>query len=171
MPGQRSFYSMWELIDRYVLERRSHFGREIIACIFWEETGFINKRNSAGAVGYGQVMAQFFDDINSQFRTSFTVSSVLASDEQSVEISILFLERWFGMKGSVDAALRGYGHYPPGRAYPRWKRAEADLLALAGQGYLPAGPIMLPPPVELVDGVARALNKCSQPGFDPYAVL
>lgn len=170
MPEQRSFYYMWELIDRYVRERNSHFGREIIACIFWEETGFINKKNSDGAVGFGQVMTRYFEGINSQFRTGFTVSSVLASDEQSVEIAILFLEKWFGMRRSVDEALRGYGNYPASHSYARWKRAEADLIAVARQGLLP-GFIQTPPPVELVDGVTRALNKCGQPGFNPHAVL
>jgi hypothetical protein len=138
LAGQKAFFEIWNLIDRSVKARGSHFSREVITCIFWEESGFRNIKNSAGAVGFGQVISSYFKAINDKFKTSFTVSGVLASDAQSVDIAVLFLELWYETKGkNVDGALKGYGAYPMYPAYPRWKAAEADLKAVG----LPSGPI------------------------------
>jgi hypothetical protein len=167
LAGQRAFFEIWNLIDRSRTARGSHFSREIVTCILWEETGFRNIKNSSGAIGFGQVMSSNFQAINDRFKTSFTVSGVLADDAQSVDIAVLFLELWYETAGrNVDGALKGYGAYPKYPAYTRWKAAEADLKAVG----IP-GPIAEALTDDQVKGVALALTKCSQPDFDPYAVL
>jgi hypothetical protein len=167
LAGQRAFFEIWNLIDRSVTARGSHFSREVITCILWEETGFRNIRNSSGAVGFGQVMSQYFKAINDRFNTSFTDCGVLTSDAQSVDIAVLFLELWYETMGrDVDGALKGYGAYPTYPAYSRWRAAETDLKAVG----IP-GPIAEALTDDQVNGVAKALQKCAQPGFDPYAVL
>jgi hypothetical protein len=166
LPNQKTFVEIWNLIDFAVTAWSSHFSREVIACIFWEETAFRNIKNASGAVGFGQVVSTNFKAINDRFKTAFTVSGVLASDAFSVNLAVLFLEVWYETAGrSVDGALKGYGYYPHYRAYTRWKAAEADLKAVGLSGPIRALT------ADQVDQVAAALKKCSQPGFDPYAVL
>ncbi len=165
--NQLSFANMWKTIVSQHGIRKSHFGRELIACIFWEESGFVYSalNPGSGALGFGQVLPSNIDKVNTRFKTGFTKQGVLLSAEDSCAIALLTLELcWEWKQGSRDKALDGYSGYPLNQdAVRRWKLAEAELLkasltAEENQSFNQ-------------EQIIKALKLCSQPGWDPAEVF
>lgn len=161
LKGQISFRQMWGVISKFHKARSSHFSPEMIACIFWEESGYCNVENKGShAAGFGQVLPSLIDTVNTKYKTQFSRESVLQSEEQSTEVAILALElAWEWKKAKVEA-LRGYAGYPLNQeAVRKWLAAEGELLkAKLSTDDAASGD---------QEQIIAALKLCSQPGWDP----
>lgn len=114
------FADIYSLICRFHPEGHA-VSREIIACIFFEETGFCNRKQQPGpAVGFGQVQIYdrdkipFFESIGyntdkqnpNKGQPFLTYKMVTDSHELSVQISCKYFQWLVGTLGkSRDGAL------------------------------------------------------------------
>lgn len=164
-PRPLAFATVWPLIVKYQKVYASHFTPEMIACVFWEESGFrLIEHPDSHALGFGQVLPANLREINARYGTNFTRLGLLTSPGQSVEAGILALEMAWDWKGQKVNALYGYAggfqNYP---AVYRWITGEPKL---AGIGLTNgSGADLQNPSVQAQ--VVRALKACSQPGFHP----
>lgn len=163
-----SFSEMWTLINKYRRAHNSHFSPELIASIFWEESGFrMVEHPQSRAVGFGQVLPSNLPGINRRFQKNFTKADLLTSPEASVEASILALEMAWEWKRDKVGALHAYAGGDRNKHVVRkWLAAEAAFIPahvpyadLVGMDWL----------VRL--RVVNALRLCSQPGFDPQILF
>lgn len=114
-----NFPDIYELICKYQPEG-SPVSREIIACIFFEETGFCNRKQKPGpAVGFGQIQIYdndkipFFESIgyNSDKKNStgsqplITYETIIGDKDLSVKLSCQYFQ-WLAKKGkSLEGSL------------------------------------------------------------------
>lgn len=163
-PRSLGFAEMWSLIVKYHHKHSSHFTPELVACLFWEESGFrLVEHPRSHAAGYGQVLPSSLRQVNRHYGTAFSRTGLLTSPEESVEASILALELAWTWKRDKVQALFGYAGGRNARAVIRWLVAEPELLkARVPYSFTPQVP---PPAVQ--QQVIRGMRGCSPPGFDP----
>ena len=167
-PAMAPFQDMWALILKYQRKHSSHFSPELIACLFWEESGFrMVEHPVSGAMGFGQVLPSTLRAVNKRFGTDFTPSDLLTSREASAEAAVLALELAWEWKRDKAEALAAYaGGASNQRIVRRWLAAESAML----QGRIPYGSSFgLQSYVE--HHQIRALRLVSQPGFDPQIIF
>jgi hypothetical protein len=115
-----NFPDVYDLICRYHPDGHV-VSREIIACIFFEETGFCNRKQKPGpAVGFGQIQIYdsdkipFFESIgfNSDRKNTasqlplITYDKIISDNDLSVKISCQYFQ-WLAAKGkSLHGALQ-----------------------------------------------------------------
>jgi hypothetical protein len=156
--------TVWPLILDFHRHRRSHFSPELVACIFWEESGFRLVRNpDSAAAGFGQVLPATLRAVNKRFGTSFVPSDLMTSPAASAEASILALELAWEWKQNKRRALHAYaGGEQYDSIVTKWLAAESAMRSgRVGRASL-----------RDLDGpgqrhLLRALRICSQPGFNP----
>ena len=168
LPRPLAFETMWSLILKHQRARHSHFSPELIACLFWEESGFrMVEHPRSGAVGFGQVLPITLVSINKKFGTQFTPADLLRSPDASVEASVLALELAWEWKHDKVKALYAYaGGVRHNTIVHKWLTAEAAMK----QGKIPyAASFGMDAWVR--DSQIRALRVCSQPGYDPQVIF
>jgi hypothetical protein len=114
-----NFPDIWELICKYHPEGNP-VSREIIACIFFEETAFCNRKQKPGpAVGFGQIQIYdndkipFFDSIGynsdkkktDSDKQTITYDTITNDKELSVKLSCLYFQWLVNQGKSLNGAL------------------------------------------------------------------
>jgi hypothetical protein len=162
------FDQMWTLILKYQQLHNSHFSPELIACLFWEESGFrMVEHPLSHAAGFGQVLPSTLRAINKRYGTAFTTRDMLTSPEASVEAAILALELAWDWKRDKAGALAAYaGGSSNQHIVHKWLAAEAAMQ----NGRIPYGRSFGMQTI-IEQHQIRALRLCSQPGFDPQVIF
>lgn len=162
------FEMVWSLIQKYSSRHASPFSPELVACMFWEESGFrlVGSPTSAAA-GLGQIMPSTLEAVNRRYGTRFTREDLITSPDASVEAAILVLKLAWEWKADKMRALRVYaGAVDNVFVIRKWLAGEAAMLegrhplAAAGGWDWWARKHRV-----------RALEICAQPGHDPQTVL
>jgi hypothetical protein len=162
------FDQVWGLIQKYSARHESPFTPELVACLFWEESGFrLVASPSSPAVGLGQVLPSTLTAVNRRFGTRFTPQDLVTSPDASVEASILVLKLAWEWRPDKMRALKLYaGAVKNLHVVRKWLAGEAAMLAgrhpLAAAGGWDWWALQ---------HRARALELCAQPGHDPWTVL
>jgi len=162
------FDHVWSLIQKYSARHASPFSPELVACLFWEESGFrMVSSPSSPAVGLGQVLPTTLTAVNRRFGTRFTPEQLVTSPDASVESAILVLKMAWDWKPDKTRALKLYAGSVK-NLYPveKWLAGEAAMME--GRH-----------PMAAAGGWdwwtrkhrVRALEMCGQPGHDPETVL
>lgn len=163
-----SFQDMWALIVKHQRARSSHFSPELLACLFWEESGYrLIEHPISHASGYGQVLPANLDSINKRYGTNFTKQDLLTSPDASTEAAILMLEMAWDWKHDKVQALYVYAGAGGNRSVVhKWLAAETKLRE-ANSPFVAA----LSMDWLLRNHKINAMRLCSQPGFDPQTIF
>src|SRR5262245_3806452 len=113
---QIRFDRIWELILKYFSQHQLDVSLtpEVMACIFWEESGYRLVKNEQGssASGLGQIIDGTREAINKEYGTKFTAKDLFEL-EKSVEASVLLLKLCWKSRRNKERALQLYAGYDP----------------------------------------------------------
>lgn len=168
LPAMMPFPDMWALICKYQSLHHSHFSPELIAALFWEESGFrMVEHPVTHASGFGQVLPSTLSAVNKRFGMNFTTQDMITSPDASVHASVLALELAWEWKRDKAGALSAYaGGARNQHIVHKWLAAESAMR----KGRIPYGTSFgMGSFVEQYQ--IRALRLCSRPGFDPQAIF
>lgn len=142
--------------------------KELLMCIFWEESGFCNVKNSAGATGFGQLIipdkttpgGQMFWKLVDEAGLKVDAKSILADDDLSVRVASIYVKALVTVLKDRQKAIRTYAGQQYAHVPPAWLACKKALDQSAV--FLVPDPSTLPQKDK--DEIVAALRKAIPPG-------